>query len=87
MDAANQIFENHETSLPHPTKATPGEELPAGFAQSYASFLICNHQREIEIDQDIVKQEMEYLRQYVAIVCVIGGSPVMSTISGWIVQV
>ena len=30
---------------------------------------------------------MEYLKQYVAIMCVIGGSPAMSTIPGWIAQV
>jgi hypothetical protein len=61
-------------------------DLPEGYSRSYAGFLIHNHHREISVDQDVVKQEMDYLTQFVLIVCFIGGSPPMAAIPQWIKQ-
>jgi hypothetical protein len=88
-EAANQLFASQPsaTSTPHPTKAAPGEELPEGFTRSYAGFLLRNVQREIEVDQDIVKEEMEYLTQFLSIfVCFVGGALPQASIPQWLNQ-
>jgi hypothetical protein len=56
-EVATQLFKNLTMTLflPHPTRAMPRKELPKGFIRSYFGFLIRNHHREIEVDQDIVK--------------------------------
>ena len=86
IEAANQPFASQPsaTSTPHPTKAAPGEELPEGFTRSYAGFLVRNVQREIEVDQDIVKEEMEYLIQFLSIVCFVGGALPQASILQWL---
>jgi hypothetical protein len=85
-ETTNQIFE--ERSDPqhalHPTKASPGEELPPGYSRSYAGFFLCNLEREIEVDQDIITQEMDYLTQFMAIVCIIGGAPPHAQLPQWL---
>ena len=76
-ETVNQIFKacaNLQLTL-HPTKANPGEELPPGYSRSYAGFLIHNLEREIEVDQDVIKQKMDYLTQFMAIVCFVGDAP------------
>jgi hypothetical protein len=55
---------NHQsdpTDTLHPTKVTPGETLPEGYSRSYGGLFLRNLQQEIEVDQDIVRQEMDYL--------------------------
>jgi hypothetical protein len=42
-------------NIPHPTRALPGEELPTGYSRSYAGLLLRDHNREIVVDQDVVK--------------------------------
>ena len=39
----------------HPTKALLGEQLSKGFSHSYVGFLLCDHQREVIVDQHIVQ--------------------------------
>jgi hypothetical protein len=39
------------------------------------------------VDQVVVKQEMDYLTQFVAIVCFVGGAASMVMIPQWIRQV
>jgi hypothetical protein len=64
----------------HPTRAMPGEELPEGYSRSYAGFLLRNQNREVEVDQDVVRQEMDYLVQFVVIASFIGGKPLEHTL-------
>jgi hypothetical protein len=85
-NTATQIFERVASWSFHPTKAADEEDLPEGYSHSYVGFLIHNHHREISVDQDVVKQEMDYLTQFVSIVCFIGGSPPMAAIPQWIKQ-
>jgi hypothetical protein len=68
----------HETSshryiLLHPTKAQEGEKLPAGYARSYTGFVIRDLKREIKVDQDIIKQEMDFLSTFAVIEGFVGG--------------
>jgi hypothetical protein len=86
--ATNQFYESqmNSSSALHPTKASPGEELPEDYSRSYTGFLLHDSQYEIEVDQDVVKQEMEYLTKFVSIVCFVGGAPSQGTMSQWIAQ-
>jgi hypothetical protein len=50
-----QLSDHNPTRRLYPTRATPCETLSDGYIRSYAGFLICNLQREIQVDQEIVK--------------------------------
>lgn len=63
------------TDQPHPLKASPGEELPEGFSRSYAGFLLRDTKRVIQVSQDIVKQEMNFLATFAVIGCFVEGRP------------
>jgi hypothetical protein len=49
--SVNQIFKRCTDSqlTLHPTKASPGKELPPSYSHSYVGFFIYNLKREIEI--------------------------------------
>jgi hypothetical protein len=68
----------------HPTRAMPGEELPEGYSRSYTGFLLQNQNREVEVDQDVVRQEMDYLAQFVVIASFIGGKPPEHMLQQWL---
>jgi hypothetical protein len=70
------------TSL-HPTKAQEGEQLPPGYSRSYAGLLLKDLKRDITVNQDAVKQEMEYLQTFAVIAFFIGGKPPEHLMSGW----
>jgi hypothetical protein len=57
----------------HPTKATPGEQLPLGLVRSSTGFLLNSQVREVEIDMEVVKKHMDYFRKYVVIAYFVGG--------------
>ena len=75
-DSLTQLHDHQSdpTDILHPTKVTPGETLPEGYSCSYGGLLRNLHQ-EIEVDQDIVRQEIDYLSQYVTIAFFLGGRP------------
>lgn len=50
----------HLAEALHPVKAIPAELLPFGYSKSYAGFVLREENREVKVNQDIVKQEMEY---------------------------
>jgi hypothetical protein len=56
----------------HPTKASPGEQLPPGLIHSKTGFLLNSQVREVEIDVELVKKNMEYFRKYVVIAYFVG---------------
>jgi hypothetical protein len=71
------------TSL-HPTKAQEGEQLPPGYSRSYAGLLLKDLKREIQVNQDAVKQEMEYLQTFAVIAFFIGGKPSEHLMFEWL---
>lgn len=70
----------------HPTKSQPGEQLPEGFSRSYAGFLIRDLQREIRVDQAVINEEVNYLSEFAAIACFVGGRPPASQLRQWTEQ-
>jgi hypothetical protein len=71
------------TSL-HPTKVQEGEQLPPGYSRSYAGLLLKDTKREIQVNQDAVKSEMEYLQAFAIIAFFIGGKPSEHLMLGWL---
>jgi hypothetical protein len=74
------------SSVLHLLKAVPGKELPASFSCSYAGFLLGNQDREITVDQNVVKQEMDFLSQFIVIASFIGGCPSEQMLTLWLIQ-
>jgi hypothetical protein len=72
------------TELPHPTKAQEGEQLPSGYSRSYAGLLIKDLKREIQVNQDAVKCEMDFLQNFAVIAFFIGRRPLESQMQGWL---
>jgi hypothetical protein len=72
-----EVFESQGQNLHglHPTKVQHEEKLPEGFRRNYAGFLIRDLNREVEVNQDAVKHEMEYLAKFAIIACFVGGRP------------
>lgn len=68
----------------HPIKASPGEKLPDGYSRSYAGFLLRDTNRVVSVNQDIVRQEMEYLATHAAIGCFVEGRPSQNEMPAWI---
>ena len=66
-----EIFANQQqtNSGLHTTRASQGEQLPEGYSRSYARFLFRDMKREIEVDQAVVKEEMDYLTCFSTIAC------------------
>jgi hypothetical protein len=71
----------------HLTKAQPNEQLPNGFKRSYVGFLIHDLGREVSVDQDIVKMEMEYLTNFVTTAFFVGGRPPMQPLLRWLEEI
>jgi hypothetical protein len=71
------------TSL-HPMKAQEGEQLPPGYSRSYAGLLLKDLKREIQVNQDVVKQEMEYLQTFAVIAFFIGSKPLEHLMFEWL---
>ena len=70
----------------HPTKATPGEQLPSGLFRSKAGFLLKSEVRDVEIDAEVVRKQMEYYRKYVVIAYFVGGKQSSVILREWIVM-
>lgn len=81
------IYSDRQPSrnVPHPVKAAPGETLPEGFSRNYAGFLLRDMKREIKVDQNVVKEEMEFYSQFVVIANFIGGKPNEQALHQWLV--
>jgi hypothetical protein len=80
------VFEGQEqlpTAL-HPTKVQKGEQLPPGYSRSYASLLLRDLKREIHVNQDAVKHEMEFLQAYAITAFFIGGKPPEHLMYEWL---
>jgi len=41
------------------TKVIPGKSLPKGYTHNSTSFLLCNTILEVQVDQEIVRKEIE----------------------------
>ena len=76
-EVAAKVYEQSPTigKTPHPTQPQDGESLPVGFSRSYAGFLLCKQKRIVKVDQDIIKQEMDYLERFIVIVGFVGSKP------------
>jgi hypothetical protein len=70
----------------HLTKASPGEQLPPGLICSKAGFLLNSQVREVVIDAELVKKNMEYFRKYVVIAYFVGRKQSGSTLREWLVS-
>lgn len=81
-----EVFESQEgiAALPHPTKAQAGEQLPNGYSRSYAGLLLKDLKREIQVNTDIVKSEMDFLQTFAVIAFFIGGRPPEIQMQGWL---
>ena len=68
----------------HPNKASPDEMLPPGLFHSKTGFLLNSQVREVEIDIELVKRNMEYFRKYVVIVYFVGGKQSSLILRDWL---
>lgn len=86
--ALKAVHSGSDTSsgTPHPVKATPGEQLPAGYSRSYAGFLLRDEKRVIEVNQEIIKHKMEYLTEFTVIACFVEGRPPNHEMQLWLNQ-
>jgi hypothetical protein len=82
----SEVFESQGQNLHglHPMKAQPEEKLPEGFRRNYAGFLLRDLNREVEVNQDAVKHEMEYLAKFATIACFVGGRPTDHQLRNWL---
>lgn len=81
IDAIN--FQGNSAKI-HPTKAEDGELLPDGYSRSYVGFLFRTTCREIEVNQSVVKKEIDYLQRHVVLASFVGGRPSSAILSYWI---
>jgi hypothetical protein len=85
VETVNQVLEHRASrSDPRPTKPDRDESLPDGYSRSYAGFLLKGGDREIEVNQDVVEQEMEWLQNFAVIACFLGGTPLAYQLRNWI---
>lgn len=71
----------------HPTKAKVGEKLPEGYSRSYGGFLLRQASRTVQVDQRLVRKEMDYLSRHVLIAFFVGGRPPSQSIPQWLESV
>jgi hypothetical protein len=57
----------------HPTKATPGEQLPDDLYRCSSGFLINKKAKVVILNEDKVKKEMEFYQTRVIIAYFVGG--------------
>lgn len=68
----------------HPTRASPGEELPHNLYRSSTGFLINKQGVEVKLDKEKVRKEMEFFQKHVIIAYFVGGSPPYVSVQEWI---
>nr|PNR31133.1 hypothetical protein PHYPA_027450 [Physcomitrium patens] len=68
----------------HPTRAVPGEVLSEGYSRNCTGFFLCNNVMEVEVDQDTVKKDSEYLQNHAIVAYFVGGKQFALIISSWI---
>lgn len=84
-EVATRLYKRQSPSTkPHPTKAIPNESLPVGYARSHSGLLLPGGSREVKVDQEIIKQEMMYLQEHVAIASFVGGRLPEFQLTTWI---
>lgn len=71
-DLVEVISLQHSNATLHPTRATPDEILPEGYSRSYGGFLLRQDSRIINVDQKMVRREMEYLSRHVLLAFFVG---------------
>lgn len=76
----------HSAEAPHPITVVPGELFPSIYSRSYAGFLLREENREVKVNQDIVKHEMEYLAEFAVIGYFIDGCLPDHEMQAWISQ-
>jgi hypothetical protein len=68
----------------HPTMAVPGEQLPEGFVRSGFGFLVCTTPQEVQVNQSIVKRDIEHLQKHAVLAYFVGGRHRSMTMSQWV---
>lgn len=73
-EALSSVLTHHPSSNGslHSIKAQPGEDLHEGYFRSYAGFLLRETNRVVQVDQAVVKQEIDFLSNFVAIAYFVG---------------
>jgi hypothetical protein len=80
-----QICERQRTKFHrlNPAKVEPNESLPEKNSRNYVGFFITDFQREIQVDQAIVQQEMEYLQNFRVMAYFISKRPPALQLQQW----
>ena len=60
-DLVEAITTMSRHAIMHPTQLSPSESLSEDFVRSSIGFLICNNIKEVTVDQEMVKNDSEYL--------------------------
>jgi hypothetical protein len=67
----------------HPTRAVPREELPQGFERSCTGFLLCNEVLEVQVNQETVKRDSDYLQKHAIVAYFVGGQQSPAALAQW----
>jgi hypothetical protein len=65
-------------------KATTRENLPKGFLRSYVGLLLRDQKRKVQVNQDIIKHDMQYLRTYGVVAGFVGTKPSEHALRSWL---
>lgn len=57
----------------HPTRATPGEQLPEGLVRNCIGFFLRTRTLEVQIDAHKITRDMTHLKKFVVIAYFVGG--------------
>lgn len=68
----------------HPTRASVGESLPAGFSRSCTGFLLCDEILEVPVNQATVKQDTEFLKNHAIVAYFVGGQQSQTSLNNWL---
>jgi hypothetical protein len=60
------------------------EKLPERFRRNYVGFFLRDLNREVEVNQDAVKHEMEFMVKFATIACFVGGCPLENHLKKWL---
>lgn len=68
----------------HPTRATPGKQLPEGLVRNCIGFLLRTRTLEVQLDVNKVTRDMTHLKKFVVIAYFVGGRQSLGTLCEWI---
>jgi len=71
----------------HPTRPSPGEDLPERYFRSSSGFLLCNVLFEVKVDQQNVQRESERLQKHAVVAYFVGGHQPTASLAPWMAAI